>query len=71
MKKNMNKTTKKASAKTPAKKASKNAYTSTYSCDNVSKLNTGMYRARKMVNGVRLSRNFTLLRDAKTWVNSL
>lgn len=69
----MNKTsTKKASKKTATtKRANKTVATNTYVCENIGRLESGMYRARKCVQGVKYSRNFSSIRAAKTWVNSL
>jgi restriction endonuclease S subunit len=60
---NMNKSTK-------TKKSSKSPYSTTVASLNISKLTNGMYRARKCIDGVKYSRNFPLLRDAKAWRDS-
>jgi hypothetical protein len=39
--------------------------------NNIYKTDNGTYRARKYVNGVRISKNFTTIKDAKTWLMSL
>lgn len=38
--------------------------------NNIYKTINGTYRARKYVNGKRMSRNFTRLKDARMWINS-
>ncbi len=38
---------------------------------NIYKTENGTYRVRKCVNGVRISRNFTKLKDAREWLSSL
>lgn len=38
---------------------------------NIYKTENGTYRVRKYVNGVRLSKNFVKLKDAKEWLLSL
>jgi hypothetical protein len=71
--KEMRKTTKTkvtGSKNTTTNSANKSTYTST-TTPNVYKDACGMYRARKCINGVKYSRNFSLLRDAKSWLNSL
>ena len=37
---------------------------------NVYKTDNGTYRARKYVNGVRISRNFMTIKAAKAWLMS-
>jgi hypothetical protein len=39
--------------------------------NNVYKTDNGTYRARKYVNGVRISKNFMTIKAAKTWLMSL
>lgn len=38
---------------------------------NVYKTDNGTYRARKYVNGVRISKNFMTIKAAKAWLMSL
>lgn len=38
---------------------------------NISKTPFGTYRARKVVKGKRLSKNFSKLKEAKAWVSSI
>jgi hypothetical protein len=38
---------------------------------NMYKTISGTYRARKYVNGVRISKNFTTMKAAKMWLESL
>jgi hypothetical protein len=45
--------------------------TMTSVADNISRLANGRYRARKTVDGRRISRNFTNLKTARAWVKSL
>lgn len=52
-------------------KVSKRADSTTKVCDNIGILPSGMYRARKMVNGVAYSCNFTSKKKAKSWISSL
>lgn len=68
-KQNMSTKTKKTTTK-KATKANKSVYTST-TTKGVYKNEAGMYRARKMINGVNYSRNFSRIADAKTWLNNL
>lgn len=66
LKESMNKT-----KKSTGRKESNAARGTVSVCTNVSREVNGMYRARKMVNGKRMSRNFDKMKDARAWVNSL
>lgn len=39
--------------------------------NNIYKTENGTYRARKHMNGVRISRNFMTIKAAKAWLMSL
>jgi hypothetical protein len=57
---------------TPAKgKTNKRADSTTKISTNIGILPSGMYRARKMVNGVCYSQYFTNKRTAQKWINTL
>jgi hypothetical protein len=66
MKKNVVKNTVKRTVK---KKA--NASTTTRISTNIGVMPSGVYRARKAVDGVKYSCNFTNLKEARKWINSL
>lgn len=58
--------------KATKKATKKNARTSTSVAKGISQLtSTGAFCARKYVDGVRVSKCFSKLKDAKTWRNSL
>ena len=52
-------------------KRNKRADSTTKISTNIGVLPSGMYRARKMVNGVNYSQYFTNKRIAQAWVNNL
>lgn len=64
----MTKSTKKLSRKA---KSNKRPDSTTKICDNIGVLPSGVYRARKMINGVAYSQNFTSKAKAKSWISNL
>jgi len=52
-------------------KSNKRSDSTTKISMNIGVLPSGMYRARKMVNGVNYSQYFTNKRTAQAWINNL
>lgn len=52
----------------PKKTGNKNPYAATRVCKNIDVFPSGVYRGRKMINGVAYTENFTSLTNAKKWL---
>lgn len=58
-------------AKKGKTKSNKRPDSTTRIADNIGVLASGVYRARKMVNGIAYSQNFTSKAKAKSWIANL